>query len=231
MFEFHLGKGLTLSSEELKAPLLLLGRSGQGKSTFLMQFVLELIKNKQSGLLYDPYGDLTLSIQKHLQSEEAKSFVQVLNQDEDLPGFDGSKFLLVSGNLMEEGTRITAKKAQAFLKAYVSLKSDGWLIVDEAFDLMDEELFDFYVNREGKQKILLSAEELVGLSKIERERLLRVVQSIVAYKTRKLCAKWLSEYQPVFKTKDMEAIKQYHFQYSMGDQFGYDSVRWPLEDI
>ena len=81
MFDIQIGDKLSIKSTKVGSPLLILGNYGQGKTTTLEQIVLKLIKSKQKGILYDPYGDLVKDIQKYATSDKAKKHFAIFEDD------------------------------------------------------------------------------------------------------------------------------------------------------
>lgn len=246
MFDFQLGEALSIKETSLEgksAPFLLVGNPGQGRSVFLVKFILELIKNRQSGILYDPYGDLAKKIFKYSKSDEVRDRVSLVNQDDNIDFSEAQeRLLLIHGNLLEEGLRASRSKVQDILESSLSvLDKDNWLLVDEAFKWITDDLFDAYLNVDGPRKFL-SCQELFDLSSKERQRLFAAVQGVFVYKPRNLDAQWLAEYFDPFDVKSIAAIKQFCFQYlyPCGESFppeermmkpGYDNIPWPLKDI
>ena len=98
MFDIQIGDKLSLNSTKLSSPLLVLGNAGQGKITTLKQITLELIKNKQKGVLYDPYGHLSQDIKASIQSSESKKNVQFFPDsvdEKEIKESIKSKFLII----------------------------------------------------------------------------------------------------------------------------------------
>jgi archaellum biogenesis ATPase FlaH len=219
MLELHLGKELRLNDVPGNAPILLLGRQGQGKSSFAIQFALELIRNRRPGLLYDPYGDMAEKIEQMVQTPYAKSFLV-------------TDFIIHRGNKFEDGSEKTRKDAtQLLIEAMKTLNDGAWLVIDDFVDLMSQELFEELLKASKRIKLLLSAETLVGLSEEQRNKLLETISTVILYKPRAMDAKWLHQYDSLFKEKDIAAIKQYCFQFKIGEQYGYDSVPWPYKEL
>lgn len=243
MFELQLGEKLSIKEQDLRkltSPLLLVGKSGQGKSVFLVKFALELIRNNQTGILYDPYGDLCKKLAEHLKTKESQNRVKLLSQDEDINFEEAQdKFLLIHGDLFREGNRATQKKAQRIIQAALSsLNENNWLLVDEAFSCLTDDIFNAYTKKGGPKK-LLSCQDFLHLSEEERKTLFSITQGIFIYKPRGIDAKSLAENFEVLDKKSIGAIKQYHFQYlyPYGKNLspnqnqkkpGYDTVPWPL---
>jgi hypothetical protein len=232
MFELHLGEDLSVKSADLTSPLLVLGKSGQGKSVFLMNLVLELIKNGQKGYLYDPFGDVARKVTEHLSSPEARVHVKMVSAEDAAPLVENKEgFFLIHGNSMEDGTRKTCETARPLLKSiFAKATEDSWLIIDEAFGVIDEELFDLYLSKPAP-KLVLSSTEVVGLSTRERARLFRATETIALYKPREVDAKWLEENYPALNSKSIGAIKQYHFQFLHEGMVKYTAAPWPLPKL
>ena len=62
MFDIHLGDNLRIPSDKFKEGFYITGNPGQGKTVSLINIALEAIKNNQTGLLLDPYGDLARDV-------------------------------------------------------------------------------------------------------------------------------------------------------------------------
>lgn len=75
MFDLHLGDKLSIPSTLLEKPLFLTGRTGQGKSTAFLVIVYALIRNSQSGLIFDPYGDLVGELKKQMAAKKITNSV------------------------------------------------------------------------------------------------------------------------------------------------------------
>ncbi|MFH1426057.1 MAG: hypothetical protein ABIG66_01340 [Candidatus Kerfeldbacteria bacterium] len=234
MFDFHLGDGLTVPSTAVSSPFVVLGKAGQGKTVFLMQLALELIKNNQIGLLYDPYGDLAKDIEERLTTEEAKASVSLFTQEDFLAlKKPTGAFLIVKGNTIEDGARATREVANKVIKkAYELLDEKDWLIVDQASDIIDEDLFNKYIGKpsSGPQTILCD-ETLINYSRKQRDELFEKVEQWVFYKVRNLDGKLLEEHFASPTAKDIAAMQQYHFYFIDNGKAQYAKGVWPVEKI
>lgn len=246
MFELQLGDKLSIKELYLREavfPFVLVGKPGQGKSVFLVKLALELIKNQQTGVLYDPFGDLSKRIQEFTQSDTAKKHIKVFSHDEEIDfSLAKTHFLLVAGNQLRDGTRTTQEKAKQVLdKAIEALSEKDWLLVDEAFSFLTDELFDAYLAAHGPKRIL-SSQTFLDLSEKERKRLFAITSGVFVCKPRNIDIKWLCEHFSRFEMKSMMAIKQYHFQYiyphgevgtpeEIRKKASYDAIPWPLASI
>ena len=236
MFELHLGENLQVSSEKFKEGFFVAGNPGQGKTVFLVQLALELIKNGQKGLLIDPYGDLAKTVEDHIKTEQAKKGVEFISLD--IEGYDlaaklQDKFVIVSGKYFDDGHRMTAKKIQRFVtKYYKQAKDDQWLIIDEALSCVNDEIFELYLASASKNiHYVFSGIDFLQLSKKERAEFANVVQNYVIYKTRNMDAVLLSRERGELDPKKIKAIEQYHFQALIDGGMKYTKGLHPLGEI
>lgn len=247
MFELKIGEKLSIRELYLREavfPFLLVGKTGQGKSYFLMKLVLELIRNRETGVLYDPFGSLTEAIQDHLETGGAKAHVKTFTQDEAIDfQLTQSHFLLVRGNTLSDGFRATRAKAQEVLmSAFDALGEKQWLVIDDAFHWLNDDLFEEYTKANGPKRFL-SCQGFLELSDDERRRIMfSLAQGVFVYKPTTLDAKWLCEHYKRFDMKSMMAIKQYHFQYlcpygekgtpdEIKNRPSYDTVPYPQPKV
>lgn len=229
MFELHLGDDLTVSTDHLTSPLVILGNVGQGKSVFSAQLVLELIRNQQPGVLYDPYGDLAKKIQANATSAAAKRFLQVLPQTVTITAqLLHNKFTLITGDKFTDGSADTRMQAQRILKqVYQQAAVGSWIIIDEAFELVDAELFRHYLSHTGTHTVI-SDTTLVTLSADQRQQLLNAAKQWVVYKPRKIDGNFLEQHFPAIKAKDIAAIQQYHYYWIDSGVGRYTKAAWPI---
>ncbi len=230
----HMGDDLIVKSATVQSPLLILGNAGQGKTVFLLQLVLELIHNKQHGMIYDPFGDLAKAINEHVQSDEMRERVPMTSDKLywDDPATDTKDgFLVVAGNCIEEGAVVTREHGQKVItKALKEIDSDGWLIIDEASDFLTDEIFEAYI-RDGGPRLVLSDQSLIRYSSRQRGRLLRAAKQIVLYKTRNIDGKFIESAFGEPTAKDIAAIKQYHYYWIDDKQCTYTKSPWPINII
>ncbi len=234
MFEMHVGDGLTIDSSTVQSPTVILGKAGQGKTVFIMLWALELIKNKQRGLLYDPFGDLARDIQDRTESEEVKQHTTFLTQEEFLSSQEAiNGFVVVQGQTLEDGAAATRGVAQEVVrKAYTLLDEDAWLIIDQASDIADQELFSKYIGADMKTpRTLLCDQTLINYSRAQREELFSKAQQWVFFKVRNIDGRFLEENFASPTAKDIAAMKQYHFYYIGDGEPQYTTSRWPVEKI
>lgn len=215
---------------------LTLWNAGQWKSTTLMQFALELIKQKQTGLLLDPYGDLANNIRKLAISTDAKNHLEFFHDNfdqEKLSEVISSKFVIISFDLIKNWWRNTRETLSTFLNQVIkNIKKDGWLIIDEALELIDDELFNNYFKMQDKWvNLILSDQSLLNLSEKERTVLLNKINSFIIYKTRNINAQFLEKNKKEFSARSISAIQQYHFQYLSENSLQYSASVWPLKEI
>ncbi len=233
MFELHLADDLIVKSSTVSSPLVVLGKAGQGKTVFLLQLALELIKNKQKGLLYDPYGDLSEDIQKNLESEEAKKSALFLTQEEFLSSTESiDSFVVVKGNTIEDGAAATRVVAEALIKkAYTLLCEDDWLIIDQASGMVSDGLFSQYVADSGVPKTVLSDQTLMNFSAKQRDELFAVAKQWCVYKVRNIDGKFVEEHLSDPTAKDIAAMEQYHFYWLEDDKKLYTTGIFPTQSI
>lgn len=234
MLELQLGKKTVVSFAGVQSPVLILGRPGQGKSVLVLQICLELIRNKQTGLFYDPYGDLAQKIQTSVTSKEGKRLLFTCSQDEFAnQGLSklSTHFVVVYGNYLIDGSVQTKQKARsAISQALPVLTKHQWLLVDEAFSLEDDRLFtEFIKNDRSAPRRIFSANSLLGLSAQDRQRLMAAVRHWFVYKVQNIDAQFLEEADEQFKAKDIAAIQQYQYQVLMNGEASYDAVPWPIQ--
>jgi hypothetical protein len=236
MFEIHLGENLHIPSEKFKEGFFIAGSPGQGKSTTLLHIALGAIKNKQTGLLIDPYGDLAKTLENHSKSKEAKqqtAFISLDISQKELDVLLKDHFVIAAGDYFEDGNRKTAKKCIKLLKQFYKKKrKEKWLIVDEAFSMIDDDLFDKYMgnNTDGIYSVF-SATEFILLSKKERQSFAKQVKNFVIYKPRNINAIKMAEERSILDPKDIKAIKQFHFQLLLGDELSYHKSKYPLDNV
>ena len=236
MFEIQIGDKLSLKSSAVESPLLVLGSTGQGKSTTLIQVVLELIKNNQTGVLYDPYGDLVKAIQKNVISENLKNRFVVFDgsiSEEDIKENIGNKFILVSTRKLKEGGRHTQGKAQSIIQIFFKyLQKDQWCVIDEAFEYLTDDIIENYFDLMQKgRKFIFSDVSLINLSEQERSKFISEIDNYIIYKTRNVDAQWLEENNKNFNAQNIKAIKQYHFQCLHNGELEYSPSLWPIRTI
>ncbi|EKD43592.1 MAG: hypothetical protein ACD_72C00211G0001 [uncultured bacterium] len=235
MFDFHLGDKLTVPSAVIKSPLVVLGKSGQGKSISIIQLVLELIKYGEPGMLYDPYGDLAKDVQRQVTLEKAKKSCLFISQQDFLSSkqlFDSKLFLIVNGNLLTEGgatTRVISQ--QVVLKAYQELAPDSWLVIDNAFGMVNEELFERYIAKNSALRVVLSDQTMINLSAQQRKQLCEQAQQYVIYSLQKIDSRWIEELVGNPKAEEILALPQYHFYYINLDKVIYTKSLWPVPQI
>ncbi|MFH1405070.1 MAG: hypothetical protein ABIH21_03160 [Patescibacteria group bacterium] len=236
MFELHLGENLRISSDKFKEGFFVTGNPGQGKTTFLVQLALEVIKNKQTGLIIDPYGDFAKDIQSHLKSDDAKQQVEFTNLDinqDELNSALKEKVIVATGNYLTEGNRVTAQKIQKLLKQfYTQAQADQWLIVDEPLSCIDDELFEHFITSTEKGlNCVFSDSDFVKLSEDERAKFAKAVQNFVIYKPRNINSVLMAKERPVLNPDDIKAIKQYYFQILLDGKMSYIKSLFPIKDI
>lgn len=236
MLEIQIGENISLKSANELSPMLILGSTGQGKTTTLEQIVLELARNKQTGFLYDPYGDLSADIKKLALSEEARehfAFFDEKVETKKLKKALSGKFVIVAGDKFKNGGRKTRELACSIVKfAAKNLQKNSWLVVDEALENISDEIFEIYLCLKSKGiNLVLSDVSLINLSEIERKSLLSCVKTYVVYKIRNIDAKWLEKANKKLVAKSIAAIKQYHFQALIAGKLQYSPSIWPLKAI
>lgn len=235
MFDFHLGNGLVVSSSAVQSPLVVLGRPGQGKTVFLLQYALELIKNAQTGVLYDPYGDLGNSIYDKATSDEAKKHVRFLTQAEFLaedPGLGVGIFTVVAGDTITDGSAVTRPQAQQVIrKSFEFLTEADWLIVDQACDSADADLFARYIRKSGGPKVVVSDQGLIDLSEAQRETLFATAVQWAVYKTQNIDGVWVEKYLGKPTAKKIAAMEQYHFYWIGSATPLYTTGVFPVQSI
>jgi len=235
MLELHLGENISLHRRQLVNPTLLLGNTGQGRSTTLEDIVLQLVNDRQMGALYDPYGDLTRALQSLIVSEEARSHLVVCNDQiaqTELAKMVNEKFVFIYSNKLKVGGRaVRAKGLQVLKTLYSTLQPGSFLIVDEAFEFIDDEIFLNYLNVELGIFTILSDSTLINLSETEQKKLFAQVKNYLIYKIRNIDAKSLADYFPEFDPKSIAAIQQYHYQFFSEGILRYSASKWPLESI
>lgn len=234
MFDIHISNNLIAQSSELTTPLVVIGETGNGKTIFLLQLALELIKNNQCGILYDPYGDLARDIQKNLKSVQAKNNTVVVTQEEFLSVQQNSldKFTVVSGNTIEDGAAATNLLAQAVLKqAYTMLGAEDWLIIDQASGMVDADLFSKYIATGAVPKTVLSDQTLINFSAKQRDELFSKTKQWVIYQVRNIDGQFIEENLNRPSAADIVAQEQYHFYWVNHGEVKYHAGPWPVQAI
>jgi chromosomal replication initiation ATPase DnaA len=213
---------LDISLTALHSPLIILGQAGQGKTVLLLQLALELIRQQQPGVLYDPYGDLVSRIMQSAQSASARQFITTQ--------FDPDKFTVITGNKLQDGLAITQQQAQVELKKiYAQNNAKGVMIIDEAFAIADDELLQYYIS--SPFKTILSDATLIDLSAQQRDTLLQNTKQLVLYNTRTIDSKILAEYFPSISARELTAIEQFHFYWVDGENPQYYISLYPVQPI
>jgi hypothetical protein len=236
MFDFHLGAQLRVPSVKFQDGFFLTGNAGQGKSILLEQIVLDLIKNRQTGLLVDLYGDLAKEVKSHLKTAEAQkqvAFTTLDTSQKDLTDALKSKFVVASGRLMKEGGRKTIGEGQKLLTRFFKLAKPGqWLIVDEALSLATDELLERYLGfKEMGLQTVFAASDFFLLSEEERARFAKVVKNLVIYKPRNINSVLMAKEWKGLDPENIKAIKQYHFQLMLDGKLSYHAAVFPIESI
>jgi hypothetical protein len=236
MFELHIGDTLSVPFTAINSPLLLLGNMGQGRSTTLQKIVIDLIKNGQTGCIYDPYGDLTQAIKKGVISETYKNNFIIFDDsisESEMKKNIPHKFILIYSKKLQEGGRNIRQKAIGLIKKLQKDLQEGqWCLVDEAFEYLDDTILKNYFDlTERGVKVVFSDSTLINLSKDEREELIKNIDNFIVYKLRNIDAKWLEENNPIFRMKDIGAIQQYHYQFLHNGRMEYSASLWPIETL
>jgi len=80
---------VTLSPEQRANHIHIIGASGTGKSTLLLQLIIQDIKNGDGVAVLDPHGDLVDAVLRHLPAERVEDVVLFDPADEEYPvGFN-----------------------------------------------------------------------------------------------------------------------------------------------
>jgi len=235
MFEFHLGDKLSVPSALFKDPVFLTGRAGQGKSITFLKIVFDLIRNKQSGVIVDPYGDLAGKIKE--KSEAAGQAGNLVFGDFSMSlaalrsALEKGKLVVVASRLLVDGERKSREAGIKFLKRYFKCAKKGqWFLIDEAFAFLDDEIFDDYlaVKKKGLN-VLFCDQGFAKLSVAERSKLARTFGAMIIYKMGNFDALCLAKCFPEINTKNVAAIQQFHYQFVRGGKVTYHAGVWPLE--
>lgn len=232
MFDITISEEISISSRDLHSPLVVLGKSGQGKTVFLVQLALQLIANKQTGLLYDPYGDMTKQIQALVQTKSLQTHVQSLTQSEYLnTTHPKDVFTLVSGAAIADGMNATREISKEVVnKASTELETTEWLLIDEATNVLTDEVLKHFLD-EPSPRFILSDQSLINLSHNQREMLFAETNQWVIYKTRNIDAKFLEEHLNSPTAKDIAAMQQFYFYFVDNGASTYTKGIWPTESI
>lgn len=235
MFDFHLGDGLTIPNTNIQSPLIVLGKPGQGKTVFLLQCVLELIKHNKTGILYDPYGDLANDVQKYVVSENAKAHCVFLTQEKFLAedqAVDPATFMIISGNLLEEGGVATREiSQQVIMKASAQLTSESWLVIDNAFAMVNEALFAQYTKKQSSPQLVLSDMTMINLSAKQRAQLFAITHQYVIYNIQKIDSRWIEELVGTPTAQEIFALPLYYFYWINQGKAKYIKAVWPVQSI
>ena len=240
MFEIQIWDNISIQSSNENFPLLALWKTGQWKSTSLEQIILELIKNKQSWFVLDPYWNLIKEIESLSLSASSKEHIKCFDlkaiTEDDILGNIENNLILISWNKLEEGSHITRKQSIKVLNLLFKYSNKcNYFVIDEAFEYIDnKEIFDNYLKliNSPDANLILSDEWLLWLSATQRKEILSIINTFIIYKPRNIDAKWLCDYVwNWLDQKDMSAIKQYHFQILNNGKIEYSPSLWPLNQI
>jgi hypothetical protein len=236
MFDLHLGAQLRVPSVAFKDGFFVTGNAGQGKSVWLEQLMIEVIKNRQTGLLLDPFGDLAKETQGHLKTPAAKAHVAFCNFDlpqKQLNTFLKDKFVVASGRMFKDGYRKTHEQGAALLSRFFKQAKPGqWLIVDEALSFVTDDLFEQYLQA-GKLGLnaVFSAMDFYQFSEEERHRFARHVKNLIIYKPRNINAIMMAKEWKGLNPEQIKALRQYHFQALIDGKLSHHLAHWPIESI
>jgi len=236
MFDLHLGASLRVPSVAFKDGFFVTGNAGQGKSVWLEQLMIEVIKNRQTGLLLDPFGDLASEVQGHLKTSGAKNHVMFSDFEvpqKQLDIFLKDKFVVASGHLFKDGSRMTLKLGSTLLaRFFKQAKSGQWLIIDEAFSFVTDDLFEQYLQA-GKLGLnaVFSAMDFYQLSEEERHRFAQHIKNLIIYKPRNIKAIMMAKEWKGLNPEQIKALRQYHFQALVDGKLSHHAAQWPIESI
>jgi hypothetical protein len=236
MFDLHLGASLRVPSVKFLDGFFLTGNPGQGKSVTLEQIVLEAVKNRQTGLFVDPYGDIAQNIQGHLKTDGAKSHVMFLDLElpqKELNAFLKDKFVVASARFLRDGNRKTVEKGQKLLtRFFKQAKAGQWLVADEALSFVNDELFESFLRaRDLGLNTVFASTDFLFLSEDERERFAKAVKNLVIYKPRNINSVLMAKEWKGLDPENIKAIKQYHFQLLLDGKLSYHAGVFPIEAI
>jgi len=144
-----------------------------------------------------------------------------------------NKFVIAAGRFLEEGNRKTVEKGTKLLNLfYKQAKKGQWLIADEAFSFLTDELFEKYLeNKKIGLYTVFSASDFFLLSKEERHRFAKNVKNFIIYKPRHMNAVMMAKERKELDPENIKAIKQYHFQLLMDNKISYHQSVFPIEKI
>ena len=236
MFDLHLGASLRVPSVAFKDGFFVTGNAGQGKSVWLEQLMIEVIKNRQTGLLLDPFGDLSKETQSHLKTSGFKDHVVFCDLEISQKQLNASlkdKFVVASGRLFKDGYRKTLENGSALLSQFFKQSKSGqWLIVDEALSFVNDKLLEQYLKATSLGlHTVFSSMDFYLLSEEERHRFAQHIKNLIIYKPRNINAIMMAKEWKGLDPESIKAIKQYHFQLLLDGKLSYHAAVFPVEPI
>ncbi len=235
MFELHLGDKLSVPSTLFDDPLFLTGRPGQGKSVTFLAIAHALVRNRQSGLIVDPYGDLAAKLKEQTVVKGMANRVVFGGFEMDLATLrkhlKANKLVVVAARFLVDGERKGREEGIKLLKRYFRCAAPGnWLLIDESFAFVDDTIIEKFLQvKKMGLKVVFSDIGFYRLSEDERSRFCKLFGFYIIYKVMNFDAECLAKYNPALNPKNIAAIQQYHFQFLQGGKLSYHKGVWPLE--
>lgn len=220
-----------ITSAAQKGNLLLLGRSGTGKSVQLENIVLLSIKAGKAGIIFDPYGDLIKDLLSYLPKNARRS-VKVFKAQakktwaQNFLGFKQgvktadlkNKFILCDLGSMRTGEKAAVHLGSALIKYYYSqLKSKSLaekvIVIDEINRYMSVWLLkQLAQHKKSGAWGVLCEQGFFSQTPREITQLAKLIEMVITYQLDAYSAKILGK-KFKFKTplEQLKTIPKYHF--------------------
>lgn len=197
------GETVGLKPQDKNGLMLVLGRSGTGKTIFLETVVASDIVNGRGGLLIDPHGDIVDDLMPYVPERmkdkvavfeakkgDAKSNIEYFKSRFDLTEMqkDSGKVLLCKLKYGVVGDRVAREVGEFILKQFFRLVPSGgslgsrFICVDESHNFIDPVLFDKVLGiRQMGGSCILSDQQLNNLSAANAQRLFSALDHFICY--------------------------------------------------
>ncbi len=223
------GKTFGLSPEERSGILLLLGRSGTGKSITLEDIVISDIHNGRGGMLIDPYGDLITDIQSYIPVDKANKVAVFEGQtgtlDENIAKFqqeihfeemkkDSQKLLLCKIDYRTLGQDIARELGIYLVKQFLQIVGgeNRSLTLDEAHNFVDDEILEQIIeSKENGLSCLLSNQTAMHYRTDIFESLLEATNHILCCHIDSTTANAVNKYHSEINPDELTSLEKYHF--------------------
>lgn len=182
-----------LSQEDRKGNMLVLGRSGTGKSVLLETLLISDLVNSRGGLFIDPYGDLINDALQYANKKnviifeadkgDAEFNINKFKQEVDLAEIKNSKFVLCKISYQIIGSHVAREVGMYILNEYYKLKSDlnnTSLFIDEFHNFVNKE-YDIAANKKYGIKCHFSDQSINQYSDDDLQQLFNVIDHVVCF--------------------------------------------------